>query len=315
MDEQKLKIFNAIATFVQDLNNGFGKRTKPIALYNRLMERTTLRDTVAVDRHIAAFTQFFNANPDYIQQRKLGDRANIVYTPERIYLDMKKIISKSDQETQDVIHQHLTLIYSLLNLGTKAGKEALEQLKQTTSGDPALDLNVPDTNEGRFLKKTLSSMTNQFKNMDTANANPMSMMTSMLQSGFLTSFVSDLQSEFSSGQMNIASLINTVTSVMGQAGGGAETGGLDMSQLGGMLTGVMSQMGGSGGTGQQGPDLTQLAGLLGSTMSGLNGGGTGQMPDITQLTGLLSNTVAQMGGDQSQLKEMNSILEKIQKPE
>lgn len=326
MDEQKLKIFNAIATFVQDLNNGFNNRTKPIALYNRLMERTTLRDVTAVDRHIAAFTHFFNANPEYIQHRKLADTAVIVYTPDRIYLDMKKIIAKSDADTRDVIHQHLTLIYSLLNLGTKQGKEALEQLKQTTDGVD-LGINVPDTNEGKFLKKTLSSMTQQFKKMDSNNANPMSMMTSMLQSGFLTNFVSDLQSEFSSGSMNMGSLINTVTSVMGSAAsdseGGAAPGGLDMSQLGGMLTGVMSQLGGAQGAGASGggqPDLTQLAGLLSNTMSQIGGGGDsaslgGGAPGIEQLTGLLSSTVAQMGGDQSQIKEMTSILEKMQKPQ
>ena len=328
MDEQKLKIFNAMASFVQDLNVSFGKRFKPIALYNRLMEKTTLRDSAAVERHIQAFTQFFNNNPEYVSEKKLSDNALIVYTHERIFIDVNKVV-KSDADTQKAIHQHLTVIYSLMNLGTKQGKEALEKLKQTqneTDFDIG-DLNVPDTNEGKFLKKTLGKMTEQFKNMDSENANPMTLMTSMLKSGFLTDFVGTLQSEFQSGQMNMGSLINTVTSVMGQtANTGSGSAGPDLSQLTGLLANTMTQMGSATGNSSGTPDIGQLTGLLSTTMSQLGGsaggadigqmlsttmsqlgGGNGdRLPDIGQLTGLLS----QMGTEKDSSLSISQLEEK-----
>ena len=131
MDDQKLRIFNAIASFVQDLNTGFGKKYKPVALYNRLIEKTTLRDTTAVERHINAFRTFYNRNSDYIKSRTLADSARIEYS-DRVYLDVGRILARTDKESHKHIHQHLVTVYSLMNIGTKQGREALGSAKGRT---------------------------------------------------------------------------------------------------------------------------------------------------------------------------------------
>src|SRR6185295_10080322 len=129
MDEQKLRTFNAISSFIQDLDVGFGKKYNPVALYNRLISKTTFRDSVAVNRHIKAFEAFFNANNGYIGTKKLAEEARVKYS-DRVYLDIGRILSKIDDDSHKQIHQHLTTIFTLMNIGTEKGKEALETLKQ-----------------------------------------------------------------------------------------------------------------------------------------------------------------------------------------
>ncbi len=211
MDDQKLRIFNAIASFVQDLNTGFGKKYKPVALYNRLVEKTTLRNVTAIDRHINAFKSFFATNNNYVKNKTLTGNAKIVYT-ERIYIDVGRIIFKLDTAAQQHIHKHLITIYSLLNLGTQDGIAALETLKKDNTD---LKLNLPDTTEGNFIQNTLTEMTDQFSDMGD-NVTPMQMMANMMQSGFLTKFMGDLQTGFTNGEMDLKSLMSTVTSVISE---------------------------------------------------------------------------------------------------
>nr|QBK87123.1 MAG: uncharacterized protein LCMAC201_00250 [Marseillevirus LCMAC201] len=268
MDDQKLRIFNAIATFIQDLNTGFGKKYKPVALYNRLVERTTLRDTTAVERHINAFRAFFTQNQTYIQSKSLVNNARLVYS-ERVYLDIGHILSKTEPDTHKHIHQHLVTIYSLMNIGTPSGLQALESLKQehNTEQNKELDLSLPDTTEGNFIKDTLTEMTGHFDNME-ENANPMMMMSSMMQSGFFTKFMGDLQTKFSSGEMDLRSLMGTVTSVISEA---TPQGGEEAAQIRSFVNQSMEQVSNLTGGQDLPPEVQgQMTGLLDAMTSGQN---------------------------------------------
>ena len=266
MDDHKLRIFNAIASFVQDLNVSFGKKYKPVALYCRLVEKTLIRDVVAVDRHIAAFNRFFSTNANYIQKQVLTNSSRVEYS-ERIYLDISTILRKTDKDAHKHIHKHLVTIYSLLNLGTTQGMKALETLKKPDSVDGELELNLPDTTEGRFVKDTVTSMMDEFKDMGD-NPNPMLMVSNMMQSGFIQKFFGDLQSKFSNGEMNIGSLMSTVTGVISNSPGGSGedaeklrnfmsqsmgqlsnlTGGQELpAEIQGQMTGLLNALGGAGG--------------------------------------------------------------------
>jgi len=215
MDDQKLRIYNAIASFVQDLNTEFGKKYKPVALYNRLIEKTTLGDVVAIDRHIKAFRTFFDQNPKYFKDARIKGDSRICYS-DRIFLDIGKIMSKTDAKTHEYVNKHLITIYTLMNLNNEKGKAALETLKEKepSTNDATIDIALPDTSEGNFIKDTLTDMTAQFENLGD-EANPMQMMSSMMQSGFFTKFMGDLQNKMESGEMNLQSLMGTVTSVIG----------------------------------------------------------------------------------------------------
>jgi archaellum component FlaC len=213
MDDRKLTIFNAIASFVQDLDVVFEKKHKPVALYNRLVSKTTIKDIEAIDRHIEAFTQFFNHNKDFIDTQKIQLDSKVVYS-ERVYLDIGNILEhKSDNDTKKAINQHLITIYSLINAGTKAANKAIASLKKNTSAPVDNKIKLPNTTEGKFIEDALTEMTAQLDTMDDTS-NPMAMVTTMMQSGFFSKFMGDLQSKFSNGEMNLKSLMTTVTTVV-----------------------------------------------------------------------------------------------------
>jgi hypothetical protein len=284
MNDYKTKIFNAISNFIQDLNTEFGKKYKPVALYNRLVEKTTMDDVEAINRHIASFKTFFTNNNEYVKTKKLENNAKIIYS-ERIYLDIGKILSKIDEQAGDIIHKHLATIYSLINIGTKEAEQALQLLKEnaTEENKDMLDINIPDTTEGKFIKDTLNELTEQFSSMDTSqDVNPMVLMANMMQSGFLTKFMGNLQTKFSSGEMDIKNLLTTVT---------------------GVISDIAPQEGG------QGEQITTLMNQSITQLSSLNVSGTGNvqnqmaMPDIGQLMNVFNS----LGGNSMQ-EQMSNLL-------
>jgi hypothetical protein len=210
MDDQKLELFNSIATFIADLNTGFGKKYKPVALYNRLIEKTTLNHDELITRHINAFRTFFSKNKNYISNKQLSDDAVIFYS-DRVYIDLGKILTRTDHDSHHFIYQHLVTIFSLLNIGTDEGRQALEHLSSTTpSPDTLFDqLNLPDTKEGDFIKNTLGSMVTKID-----HSNPMGSMMSMMQSGFFNEFMGSLQNKMETGELSISSLLGTVTGMV-----------------------------------------------------------------------------------------------------
>jgi hypothetical protein len=210
MDDQKLEIFNSIATFITDLNTGFGKKYKPVALYNRLIEKTTLNHDELISRHINAFRTFFSKNKNYISNQQLSDDAVILYS-DRVYIDIGKILHRTDHDSHHFIYQHLVTIFSLLNIGTDEGRKALEHLSSSApSTDNLFDqLNLPDTKEGDFIKNTLGSMVTKID-----HSNPMGSMMSMMQSGFFNEFMGSLQNKMETGELSISSLLGTVTGMV-----------------------------------------------------------------------------------------------------
>lgn len=242
MDDSKLSIFNAIMSFVQDLDTGFDKTHKPIALYNRLLEKTTLKDSVAIGKHITGFERFFNTYPNYLKNGTVEKDAKIIYS-DRVFLDIGQILSTSDKEMNQHILRHLKYIYSIINKGTEAGKAVLKELKEETGTAADADIDLPNTTEGNFIKDTLTEMTEHFENIEDTG-NPMAMMTGMMQSGFFQKFMGDLQGKMSSGEMDIKSLMSTVTSVISDVTPAGEA-----DQLGDFLSQGISQV--SALTGQQ----------------------------------------------------------------
>lgn len=259
MDDSKLSAFNAIMSFVQDLDTGFDKTNKEVALYNRLLERTTLMDKIGISKNITAFERFFNQYPNYLKNGELEKDAKIVYS-ERVFLSLGTMLSAADTEMKQHVNRHLRYIYSLINKGTDESKAVLAELKAET-GSTGTDINLPNTTEGNFIKDALTQMTEQFENIEDTG-NPMAMMTGMMQSGFFQKFMGDLQSKMTSGEMDIKSLMGTVTSVISDVTPEGEA-----DQIGEFLSQGLSQV--SALTGQQmTPEveehITQLTDAIGS---------------------------------------------------
>ena len=58
--------FKSIVKFVDALNTEFGKKNKSLQLYNHLLEKTQVTNSVPVSKHILAFKSFINVNKDHL---------------------------------------------------------------------------------------------------------------------------------------------------------------------------------------------------------------------------------------------------------
>lgn len=133
--------FNAIQEFVADLDANFGRRYKPVALYNRLLQKTTLRDVASINRHINAFKLFYSQNPSYITTSSstttigiggLVDGACVRFS-ERIVLHLQSILRRTDHRSHDCIRGHLLTIHSLIFASTPDGNASAEALRRLDS--------------------------------------------------------------------------------------------------------------------------------------------------------------------------------------
>lgn len=240
--ERNALVFEAIKAFVVDVDDGFGKKYKPVALYKRLTDHITPQNTSAIEKHIKVFKTFFDANPSFVVNGVIDTNGKISYT-DRIFINISHVKAKLDNESFGAVRKHLLTIFSLLNLGNKMGKEALDALKSAgaSAGQPILgDLKFPDTKEGRFVGDTLTQITKQFesigKDKKTAD-NPMAAVASIVQSDFFPKFMGELQGKFASGEMNMPALMQTV---MGAIGSIAPPGSAEEAQMSSLLSAVGS---------------------------------------------------------------------------
>ena len=69
--DNNLIIFKAIANFTQALADEFGKKQHSLALYSRLINKTTLAHDTPIKKHISVFTEFCINNREAILNKKL----------------------------------------------------------------------------------------------------------------------------------------------------------------------------------------------------------------------------------------------------
>jgi hypothetical protein len=100
------------------------------------------------------------------------------------------------------------------------------------------------------------------------NENPMALVGNLMQSGFFTKFMGDLQTKFSSGEMDIGRLMGTVTNVISEAAPEGESEATEIRDFVNNSLGQMTALTGGGGLP---PELTEQ---MGNMMNAL-GAGTG----------------------------------------
>lgn len=228
MDQKTILTFNSIACFVKDLNSAFGNKNKSIALYNRLLEKTTLQDTDAINRHITQFKNLFNNNVNYFSNGELKN-PNIVYS-ERVYINLSCVLNMANDEEKDVINKHLECIYTFIF----DRKPEIEK--------------VQISKENNFMNSVCDQVKNTIENSNTQN--PMDILNSLNQSGFMNNMMQNLQQGTESGEMNIDNLMGMVTGMLKQAGPEGE-------KMESTVNGLMMDL----KNGKQ-PDMSKLMGMM-----------------------------------------------------
>ena len=243
LDHNNLLVFKSISDFVSDLNEVYGKRHKPLALYNRLLSKTTLGDVSCIMKHIEAFRTFCSQNREGILEKDKAKLINhkIIYS-ERVYINMHCLLAF---ESSEEVWKHLLYLSALLDPQSKA-KDVLIKSKE---------------NEKEPENEFFTDLMTKVEKVVDPNANPNEALSSIMSSGLLTEMIGSLQTNMSSGKMDMGKLLGGVQGMISKLG--AESGGDPQIQnTVNMLNGVVSGL----GNGQQ-PDMM---GLMATMMAGLN---------------------------------------------
>lgn len=239
--------FKAISNFTTELGETFSRQHRPLKLYKRLINQTTITDEKPIQNHIDAFRKFCIDNRDGIAKKdsKTFTTPKISYS-KRVYIDMSEIFKLADKETTPVIWQHLLCISAIVDPAGKAKEILKENLQAGKTGGT----------ETNFLTDIIDKVE---EHVD-PNANPMEAVSSIMQSGVFTELI---------GGMNQ----------------GLSDGSLDIGKLMGAVQGMVSQLGDQG-DGNNNPQEANAMNMISSIMGNMNTGnnqGDGDMPDLTGL--------------------------------
>lgn len=210
--------FKTISTFVKDLAEIFASTYHELALYNRLLQKTTTTHEVAVRKHINAFKTFCVDNRKPIIARKHKDvTGNIVYS-DKVFINIKDIMVNSDADTRKVIWLHLIKICAFVDPSTKAR----EILKENVS------------NESSFIDEI---MTKVEQNVDlNSTSNPLEAVTSIMNSGVFNDLMLGMNNKLQDGSIDLGKLMGTVETLCtsintGAGGGGTGVNGSDIFKM------------------------------------------------------------------------------------
>lgn len=260
MEESQLITFNKIANFVKDLNGVFGDKQKSLALYNRLIEKTTIAHESAVKKHIECFTEFCSKNSDAIITQDITKitEPNVQYS-EKVYIDVKNLIAIGDKETIDAIWNHLLIIYNSVDPTSGAISILKSRISKPT-------VNESDTSEDQFINNLISKVESAID--PNKIENPMDAITSIMSSGILTDIVGGVQKGISDGSLDIGKLMGSMTGILAKNGGDPNM----LNGLAGLAAGggVGGSVGSGGGIGGLPIDLNMITSMMGSMMGGLN---------------------------------------------
>lgn len=339
VSDSDLKVYNAILDFVKDLNTNFGKRYKPVALYNRLLEKTTLQDVSSIRRHVDVFKSFFSRNSTYVADSYIGEGSATIQYSDRVYLNIRSILDRTDHSSHECIRSHLLLIYGLLNPGTASGTAAINSaIRQSTTATTTLssdshnspstspstarggsaerasslipDIDMPDTAESKFISESIEEMATQFQNAHARGGNPMELMAGLMKGGNISKFMSNLQEKFQAGDLNMSSLLTTTQTLITKITPEGKEG-EQIRKMVDMTKPLIEKMTGTINTGGEPNEadvgeIKKMADEMMSSVGGGNGGATSSM--VESLISGVTNA-AENGGDPSEI--VSGIMENI----
>jgi hypothetical protein len=205
MDNNAIISFKAITTFITDLHNEFGTKYKSISLYQRLLEKTGIVHTGPILKHIDCFRNFFLTNKEAMETQDVTKlvETKISYS-ERVFVDIDLIFKDTDPNTAKIIWQHLLTIWGLIDPLSDA-KQSLRSLSSNTSTGVI---------EDDFLNNIISKVEQTVDPSKMSGANPMEMVSNLMQSGVFNDLISGMQGGLSDGSLDMNKLMGSVQGMM-----------------------------------------------------------------------------------------------------
>lgn len=167
-------IFGKITNFVSSLSLEFGSKQMSLLLYNRYLQTKVTSVNSKIDQ-IEIFRKFINENHDAVMKKdaSLLKKGIIVYT-NKCNIKLNEILKSADKETQNVVWDHLLVIYKAIDPSV----DILKMVKGSVD---------EKSNEGKFLNDMMgmvsglgnggggAEMGNIFQNMMNNDTNGLDM--------------------------------------------------------------------------------------------------------------------------------------------
>jgi hypothetical protein len=221
------KIFSAITNFVKDLGDSFAAESHSLALYERLIVKTTLMHKDAVEKHINTFRTFYTSSKDNILTKTPSFSENITYST-KVYINMNDIFRlEMDNDTRAAIWNHIQLISALID-------PSIKDIVITHSRTPIISTIEGDSEEDRFLNKVISKVQEHVTDETT---NPQEAISTILSSDLIPELIGSINNGMSNGTFNLGKMVSSVEKMVGGMGGGGDAG-----EAMGMLRGMMNMM-------------------------------------------------------------------------
>lgn len=172
------KKWDALVQFVNCLKENYGDKYYEIKLYNLLLDNTGVVHKEQRDKHISIFEEYILENKMAILNQdvsKLKENFKIVYS-EKIFIDIKSIITGATKEDQDVIWEHLLVLLALSNDNT--AQNILT--KRNVSSYPRNCIS-----EDNIFNNLFKSVTSQLEQGNMNELNPMEMVGNIMNSGVI----------------------------------------------------------------------------------------------------------------------------------
>ena len=270
--DTSLVAFKAIVNFTTDLSEEFGEEFKPTKLYNHLLGKTTLSHDTAIQKHIETFKIFLVKNREQIATADSENITDTISYSTRVYLDIKEILKKADNNSQKVIWQHLLILSAILD-PTGRAKQILKE--QRESG-------AQDNGESDFLNNIIDKIED---NVDPNTSNPMEAVTSIMKSGVFNDLVQGMGSGLQDGSLDLSKLMGTVQNMVTKLNddtSGETENSESVNMINSMMQNLTHQMSDNTENDGEMPDLSNM-------LNGLNMGEQNGEPNIANMLGPMMN--------------------------
>ena len=228
MNTEYVQAFGSVEDFVEFLWDNFKvpKKATPLSLYRRIVTHIRNKKTEAlnedgVNKVLSGFRQFLCKYESHIMENnmeKIPKGTVIEYGDRRdICLEIQKYVylcgQKNDEDTRDLIREHLITISAILEPNRDKMNEKLAQLGHLETADLE-DLNLDidtSTKEGRFIGGIIERTKNSMG--ETEDGKPPDMM-GLLQSGIIQDMFQGMQG-VAAGEMDMMKMVGTMQNALG----------------------------------------------------------------------------------------------------
>ena len=269
LTDSELLTFKSITSFVEALQHVI-RNQRPLALYHKLLVRTTLGHLVPIRKHTTVFRDFCTANTDAIlTQRHSALTASRIAYSDSVFIDMPSVFAATTEHA--VVWRHLLTILALVD-PTSDARSVLADAADM--GGPVPGVPVPESRRAPNEMAFLTGLMEKVERAVPAEASGMEAVAKLLSSGLVADIVTGMNTGLRDGSLDVGRLLQTVQTVMQtmpKDGPGASV--LDNP----LMAEVLQNLGGGG------PAFSQFLGQL--------SGGGGLPPEMAVLAQTLTSAL------------------------